>query len=273
MATFIQVTIYTTLISYAAGAALYFTGSRCATRKGLWTAFVVAAVGFISNTMALILRTIMVSRLPLSSGYEFILIFTCITVGFYLVYELKTGEKGAGAIAMLMAALLILSVVLMAQGQFGEVTPLMPALKSPWLTVHVLTAATAYACFAITAGLAARQLISTSTNIVPDSAYKFAATGFALLSLSIILGAVWAEQAWGSYWSWDPKEVWALFTWIIYAVYLHLHRSNQLKGSSASILLLAGFALVLFTFFGVNYLLPGMHSYAGFIEDTAMMIS
>ncbi len=273
MATIIQVLIYTTLISYVAGAALYLAGSSSATRKGLLAASCLAAVGVISNLMALILRTIMVSRLPLSSSYEFILVFTCITVGFYLIYEIRTDEKGAGGMVLLIAAMLILSVVLMAQGQFGEVTPLMPALKSPWLTFHVLTAATAYACFALTAGLAARQLISNNPNITEENVYKIAVAGFTLLSLSIILGAVWAEQAWGAYWSWDPKEVWALITWIIYAVYLHLYRSNQLKGKTGSILLIAGFALVLFTFFGVNYLLPGMHSYAGIWEDAAMMIS
>jgi len=273
MATVFQVLIYTTLIAYAAGAVLYLAGSSSATRKGLLAASCLVVIGFISNLMALILRTIMVSRLPLSSSYEFILIFTCITVSFYLIYEFKTGEKGAGGVVLLIAAMLILSVVLMAQGQFGEVTPLMPALKSPWLTVHVLTAATAYACFALTAGLAARQLISNNPDITEENVYKIAGAGFTLLSLSIILGAIWAEQAWGSYWSWDPKEVWALITWIIYAVYLHLYRSSQLKSKTASILLLAGFALVLFTFFGVNYLLPGMHSYAGIMKGAAMKFS
>lgn len=84
-----------------------------------------------------------------------------------------------------------------------------------------------------------------------------------MLSLTIVLGAIWAEQAWGSYWTWDPKETWALVTWLIYALYLHLQRRLKWKGKTASIMVVAGFILVLFTFFGVNYLLPGLHSYAG----------
>jgi len=86
--------------------------------------------------------------------------------------------------------------------------------------------------------------------------------GFAALSLSIVLGAVWAEQAWSRYWSWDPKETWALITWIIYAAYLHLHRQEKWRGRNANIIVITGFILVLFTFFGVNYLLTGLHSYA-----------
>ena len=88
-----------------------------------------------------------------------------------------------------------------------------------------------------------------------------------MMSLSIVLGAIWAEQAWGSYWSWDPKEDWALITWIIYAVYLHLHQRRVWRGEKASWMVIVGFVLVLFTLFGVNYLLSGLHSYAGIWQE------
>ena len=137
----------------------------------------------------------------------------------------------------------------------------MPALKSPWLTVHVLTAIAAYSAFALTAGLA---LIEIFNNASSDDAvlYKITAFGFAMLSLSILLGAVWAESLGQLLGTWHPKETLALLTWMIYAIYLHLHRRRGWQGNNARWLIVAGFILVLFTFFGVNYLLPGLHSYA-----------
>lgn len=273
MTSLIQVIIYTTLISYAAGAVLYFAGAKPGQEKAIKAAFILALTGCVLNLLALIMRTIIAGRLPLSSGYEFVLSFTFITVVLYLIYDLKSQAKSAGGPVMLIAVALILSVIIMIKGQFGDVSPLMPALKSPWLTIHVLTAAAAYASFALAAGLALMQLAKTGPSSQEESIYKIVATGFVLLSLSIVLGAIWAEQAWGAYWSWDPKEVWALVTWIIYAVYLHLYRSRKLKGKNASIMVIAGFGLVLFTFFGVNYLLSGLHSYVGVLIDAAVKIS
>ena len=93
-------------------------------------------------------------------------------------------------------------------------------------------------------------------------AYRACLAGFWLLSLGIITGAVWANSAWGSYWSWDPKETWSLITWLYYAVAIHLRRTSGWKEEKFARLMLAGFALVMFTYFGVNYFLPGLHSYA-----------
>jgi len=273
MPSLLQVIIYTTLILYAVGAVLYFSGDMLSKVKVLKAAFILALSGCVFNLLALIIRTIMVGRLPLSSGYEFVLSFTFITTALYIIYEVRFKVKSAGGTVMLIAAALILSVVIMMKGQFGQVSPLMPALKSPWLTIHVLTAAAAYAAFALAAGLAVRQLKKTAISVPEDIIYKIVATGFVLLSLSIVLGAIWAEQAWGTYWSWDPKEVWALVTWIIYAVYLHLYNRRKLSGNNASIIIIIGFALVLFTFFGVNFLIAGLHSYAGIWEYTAVTIS
>jgi len=106
------------------------------------------------------------------------------------------------------------------------------------------------------------QFFPVGQGIREDYTNLMVKCGFALLSLSIVLGAIWAEQAWGQYWSWDPKETWALITWLIYAVYLHLYRSREWRSNYARWMVIIGFLLVMFTFFGVNYLLPGMHSYA-----------
>lgn len=273
MATLITAIIYLVLIAYALGAALYFYGARSGNEKALHTARLVTIIGFILNLLALITRTIIAGRLPLANSTEFMLWFAMITVILYLIYERKIGMKEAGGAVVLIAALLMLAVAVLMKGQLGVVTPLMPALKSPWLTSHVITAAIAYAAFALAAGLAVMQLIKTERKVSRETVYGIVAGGFVMLSITIVLGAIWAEQAWGSYWSWDPKETWALITWIIYALYLHLHRRLEWKGRTASIMVISGFVLVLFTFFGVNYLLSGLHSYAWVWSLEAVIIA
>lgn len=247
------------LILYLAGAAGYFAGRRFAglSRAAFW----LSSAGLAANLLALVNRVSLSGRLPLANGYEFLLSFTFITVLLYLLYEIISGNKRAGGVVMLLNGLLTASIVLLMPQHIGYTAPLMPALQSPWLTVHVITAIIAYSAFTLAAGLAIIQL----RNAVPDddlSLYKIVSAGFAMLSLSIVLGAVWAEQVWGRYWTWDPKETWALVTWIIYAIYLHLHRQRGWRGNNARLLVIIGFLLMLFTFFGVNYLLPGLHSYA-----------
>jgi ABC-type transport system involved in cytochrome c biogenesis permease subunit len=264
MALLVQVFVYVSLIFYSLGAVLYFVGYRSSNDKILKQATLVALVGGVVNLFALVIRTIISGRLPLSSGFEFVLSFAFLTIVLYLIFEWKSKMKSAGAIVMVIAAILVLSVIIMAKGQLGEVSPLMPALKSPWLTVHVLTATIAYASFALAAGLAIVQIrkIRRGNNVNENAIYRTVGIGFVTLSFSIILGAIWAEQAWGTYWSWDPKEVWALVTWIIYAIYLHLHRKQIWRGERACWMVILGFVAVLFTFFGVNFLLSGLHSYA-----------
>lgn len=259
----LQALLYVTLMLYAGGGLLYFAAAKRGKANVLKAAFWLAALGGAGNLSVLVSRTAIAGRLPLASGYEFLLCLTCLTVLIYLGYELKNGEKGAGGIILLMAALLILFVVITAGDQLSGVSPLLPALKSPWLSVHVLTAVAAYAGFTLAAGLAVMDVFGKGNSQLNLSIYWMAAGGFAMLTVSIVFGAVWAEQAWGSYWSWDPKETWALITWIIYALYLHLYNKRGLIGENASIVVIVGFVLVLFSFFGVNYLMSGLHSYAG----------
>lgn len=262
MKSLITVIIYALFITYLLGAVLFFIGNKFSNKQAQLTASLMAGIGLVLNIGALIVRGVIAGRLPLASGGEFILWFTVMTVALYLYYETKTKMKETGGAVMLISALLIGSILLLMKGQLGEALPLMPALKSPWLTIHVLTAAIAYACFALAAGLAIMQIARVETKITDEMIYRIVAGGFIMLSFAIVFGAIWAEQAWGSYWSWDPKETWALITWIIYALYLHLHRRFGWKGKTASIMVIAGFVLVLFTFFGVNYLMTGLHSYA-----------
>ncbi len=263
MAALITVIIYLLILAYSLSTVLYFIGSRTDGKKLLLMARVTAIAGGLLNLSAIIVRTIIAGRLPLSNGIEFILWFTGITLILYLLFEARVRVKSAGGVVMLIITLLAIAVAVLGKGQLAVASPLMPALKSPWLTVHVITAAIAYAAFALAAGLAGFQLTKAGEKIAENTVYRVVAGGFVMLSLTIVLGAIWAEQAWGSYWTWDPKETWSLVTWLIYALYLHLQLRYKWDRKVSSILVIVGFVLVLFTFFGVNYLLPGLHSYAG----------
>lgn len=256
MSSYPGIAVYVSLIFFTAASAAYLAGAK--TRRSIRAAFAFSVLGLFGNLLALSLQTLAVGRLPLASGFEFLLIFVFVSVLVNLVYENRSPENASGGVVMLIAALLTLSAAaLMPDHQSPGY--LVPALKSPWLTVHVLTAAAAYGGFTLAAGLAFVQLKHQNQD---DPVPRVVGLSFAFLSLSILLGAIWAEQAWGSYWSWDPKETWALITWIVYATYLHLHFQKEWRGRPANLIVIAGFVFVLFTFFGVNYLMSGLHSYA-----------
>lgn len=198
-------------------------------------------------------------RPPLSNTYETIILMTA-SVPF--VYILVMKQDRARVIA---AGLSFLCLVLLAVTSFMDTTPrpLVPALKSNWLTIHVIFSFISYAAFAAAFISAIVYLVSRDKNgsKADDSAYRSILFGYPFLTLGIVTGAVWANQAWGSYWSWDPKETWALITWLIYGAYLHMRISMGIKGTKSAIMAIIGFGLVLFTYFGVNYLLSGLHSY------------
>ncbi|HPF20334.1 MAG TPA: cytochrome c biogenesis protein CcsA [Syntrophomonas sp.] len=251
--------IYVIFLLYLASMVFYWAARQTPAwmRYASW----LAMFGLLCNFLALAYHVAYSHRLPLTNGYEFMMSFVFITVLSHLLYEKRSRHAAAGAAVMLINVLLMVSIMVLMPQQIGQAGPLMPALKSPWLISHVLTAIAAYSAFALVSGLA---LVKLQANNPADDhdIYRITSLGFVMLTLSIVLGAIWAEQVWGSYWTWDPKETWALITWIIYAIYLHLHRQRGWRGNKARILLIAGFVLVLFTFFGVNYLLPGLHSYA-----------
>jgi cytochrome c-type biogenesis protein CcsB len=158
----------------------------------------------------------------------------------------------------------------------SEIEPLVPALQSNWLTYHVLTCFLGYAAFAVSFGSSIAFLIKNrkgnqpsvhepgvlpTIDLLDEVIYKANAVGFMLLGVGIITGAVWANYAWGSYWSWDPKETWSLITWFIYAIFLHARLTRGWRGNKTAILSIIGFCAVIFTFLGVNYVLSGLHSY------------
>ncbi len=243
---------------------------------GFW----LAVAGLLTHTAALGLRwyesyQLGMGRAPLTNMYESLVFFAWSITLFYLIIEIKFKHKVIGTFIMPMA------LASMAYASFGganqEITPLIPALQSNWLIAHVVTSFLGYAGFAVAFGLGLMYLIKQlsmddvdkkeNDQLIPDLAilddliHKSMVFGFVLLTAAIISGSVWASVAWGSYWTWDPKEVWSLITWFVYALILHLRFTRGWNGTIIAVLSIVGFASVLFTFFVVNYLLSGLHSY------------
>lgn len=195
-------------------------------------------------------------RPPLSNQYESLLTLLWAIFPFAFYFRRRTGKPEILPAAALAACLLFGAAALLDR----TARPLMPALRSNWLIIHVLSSMSAYAAFALAAAAAAWSLLKKQAGLYEDFLHRLAKAGFAFLTLGIMTGSVWADTAWGSWWSWDPKETWSLLTWLAYAAALHL-RKKGLRGNKFCIILLVCFAVVLFTYFGVNFLLGGMHSY------------
>jgi cytochrome c-type biogenesis protein CcsB len=243
----------------------------------------VTALGLCGQIAAFLLRwkesyELGYGHIPLSNQFESMVFFALVTVLVYLVLEFKYKIKTMGAFVTPVASIM-LAMTTISSAFSNEIQPLVPALQSNWLTYHVITCFLGYASFAVAFGVSLMMLLTLwnqdhagdqgifvrifpRPDVLEDINYKAIAVGFPMLTLGIITGAVWANYAWGSYWSWDPKETWSLITWFIYAAFLHARFTHGWRGKKAAVLSVVGFLAVLFTYFGVNYLLAGLHSYA-----------
>ncbi len=212
---------------------------------------------------------------PLSNLYESLVFAAWAIMLIYLVLEYRTKQRALGVFPALFA-FLAMAYASFSTGVNSKIQPLLPALKSNWLIAHVVTCFIGYAAFAVSFGISilyiareSKQETSGSAHsLLPDLRqldelnYQMVLFGFLWLSLGIITGSVWADLAWGAYWSWDPKETWSLITWLIYAALLHARNMKGWRGNRVAWLSIIGFGCVLFTYFGVNFLLGGLHSYA-----------
>lgn len=235
--------------------------------------------GLIIHTLGLIYRWVETHRtgygyIPLSNMYESLIFFSWTIVLIYLLLEFRFKQRIIGIFATLFAFMAIAASSIL-PGSDVTIKPLMPALQSNWLAIHVITCFFGYAAFAVSFGISLLFLIQhrwegtsvgigwlPNTKILDEINYRSIVFGFPMLTVGIITGAAWAHYAWGSYWTWDPKETWSLITWLIYAAFLHARISRDWRGRRIAILSLVGFIAVLFTYFGVSYILAGLHSYA-----------
>ncbi len=236
-----------------------------------------ALAGLILQALAIGLRWVESHRMgighaPLSNLYESMVFFSWAIVLIYLVYVRKVRNRLLGTFVMPLAFLALASTALMDK----DIRPLVPALQSNWLTAHVITCFLGYAAFAVAFSLSLLYLLQSrsgeggtgflrshlpSAELLDDYSYRIIAVGFPMLTLGIITGAAWANSAWGTYWSWDPKETWSLIVWLIYAAYLHARIVRGWRGRRAAWLSILGFSATLFCYLGVNLFLAGLHSY------------
>ena len=216
-----------------------------------------------------------IGHAPVSNLYEVFILLFCITSVIYLQWERRYDAKAMGAFVMvLVSAGVFFGVWLGSVGQ-AEIKPLVPALQSYWMKIHVPMNFVGYGSFAVACGAGMAYLVrmrlettgSKMLKVFPSLdqldqlAYKSVAVGFPAFTLATILGAAWAAEAWGGYWSWDPKETWALIVWLVYGAYLHVRISHGWHGKTLAWWTVIGFVVTVFCFLGVNMYLAGLHSY------------
>ncbi len=262
-----------TLIVYMMASVAYIVREIWRSSGAKWASVGLLILAFCLNLTLVITRSVEAGHPPFSNLYESLVFYACCTVFIYLIFEFVYNFRIVGALASVLTMLILFYATL----QDDTIRPIMPALKSNWMLVHVVTYMLGYAAFGIafvtsiiflvTKPFARKpQAISaevkgTSLITFDKLSYKIVAFGFPFLTLGMVTGAVWAKKAWGDYWSWDPKETWSLITWLAYLVYLHtplvLPKMNVNKSKMSVILacwLLFCFGVVNFTFVGLNYL-------------------
>jgi cytochrome c-type biogenesis protein CcsB len=228
---------------------------------------------FASHGLAILLRMFEAGHTPLVSLHESLSFVVWCMVGAYLVLQSLNKVKSLGAFVTPLA----LVTMIASSMQTRRILPLPPALQSIWLPIHAVICLAAYAIFALAFCLAVMYLLQErqikgrrlgaifrrlpSLENLDTMIGRCLAAGFPLLTAGIITGSIWAENAWGSYWNWDPKETWSLITWFFYAALLHQRLTVGWRGKKAAIMTVIAFAILVFTFLGVNLLIPSEHSY------------
>jgi cytochrome c-type biogenesis protein CcsB len=239
--------------------------------KLCWAAVVLGFTGMMVRWYESYLVGADVGHIPVSNLYEVFILFSMITALFYLYYEQRYATRQLGPFVLLVisAAVGFLLWYTVARDA-AEIQPLVPALQSWWMKIHVPANFIGYGTFALAAMVGSAYLLKShgiladrlpSLEVLDDVMYKSISVGFAFFTVATILGALWAAEAWGGYWSWDPKETWALIVWLNYAAWLHMRLMSGLRGRLAAWWALVGLLVTTFAFLGVNMFLSGLHSY------------
>jgi len=255
------------------------SGADRAGNIGITTAW----LGTVLLAIGVVLRGISAGRVPWGNMYEFSITASLAVMCSYLAISTKRDVRWLGVFIVTPVLLLLgLAVTVL----YTDSGPLVPALHSSWLVIHVLAAITAFGAFTMGVAFGAAYLLvrrsdrrtaegkpagalTRITDRLPSAerldamAYRVNAFGFPIWTFAVVAGAIWAQSAWGSYWNWDPKETWALITWIIYAMYLHARVTIGWKGTRATLISFVGYFALTFNFFAVNIFFAGLHSYSG----------
>ncbi|MDZ7735191.1 MAG: c-type cytochrome biogenesis protein CcsB [Gammaproteobacteria bacterium] len=240
-----------------------------------WSAVAMGLAGLLVRWRETYLLSPDIGYIPISNLYEVFILFCLVTALIYLFYERRFNTRALGGFVMLVisAAVGFLLWYSAARGAH-EIQPLVPALQSYWMKIHVPANFIGYGCFSLAAMIAIAALLryravpgGTMARLLPDTAlleefmYRVISLGFAFFTLATILGSLWAAEAWGGYWSWDPKETWALIVWLNYAAWLHMRMTRGWRGPAMAWWAIIGLFVTLFAFLGVNMFLSGLHSY------------
>ncbi|HEU0087262.1 MAG TPA: c-type cytochrome biogenesis protein CcsB [Pseudonocardiaceae bacterium] len=227
---------------------------------------------------SLALRGTAAGRVPWGNMYEFTSALCLVAVLAWLIvlYRQRSAARMLRRLGMFVLLPVVILMFLAGTVLYAEAAPLVPALNSYWIAIHVSAAATASGILLVSgvasvlylirerAGAPSRIAASLPGSATLDRvAYRTAVVAFPIWTFGVITGAIWAEAAWGRYWGWDPKETVALVAWVIYAGYLHARATAGWRGSRAAWINVVGFAAMLFNFFFVNIVIAGLHSYAG----------
>ncbi|NDI87469.1 c-type cytochrome biogenesis protein CcsB [Undibacterium sp. B2R-29] len=236
-----------------------------------WAAVVMGFTGMLVRWYESYLVGADIGHIPVSNLYEVFVLFALITALFYLYYEQQYATRALGAFVLLVISAAVGFLLWYSVSRdAAEIQPLVPALQSWWMKIHVPANFIGYGTFALAAMVAVAYLLKSkgwladrlpALELLDDVMYKAIAVGFAFFTIATILGALWAAEAWGGYWSWDPKETWALIVWLNYAAWLHMRLMKGLRGQVAAWWALLGLLITSFAFLGVNMFLSGLHSY------------
>jgi cytochrome c-type biogenesis protein CcsB len=254
------------------------------TRASRWVraALALTAAGLAAHILGILTRGMAEHRIPWGNMDEFITAFTCAAVIAFLVIVARYRVYSLGLFVM---APVVLGLGLCATVLYTPVGPLVPALHSYWIAVHVTAMIVAIGAFIVAAVFTVMYLVADryarrgparagagfgavlqrlpTAEALDRLSYRTVVFAFPVWTFGIIAGAIWADQAWGRYWGWDPKETWSFITWVVYAGYLHARATAGWRGRRAAWIQLAAFACLLFNLIGVNLWITGLHSYAG----------
>lgn len=236
-----------------------------------WAAVVMGVTGMLVRWHESYLIAPDYGHIPVSNLYEVFVLFCIITALLYLYYEGRYATRAMGAFVLVVisAAVGFLLWYALAR-EASDIQPLIPALQSYWMKIHVPANFIGYGAFSVAAMVSVAWLLADrgilasrlpALEVLDDVMYRAIAIGFAFFTLATILGALWAAEAWGTYWQWDPKETWALIVWLNYAAWLHMRLTKGLRGAMLAWWATIGLVVVTFAFLGVNMFLSGLHSY------------
>jgi cytochrome c-type biogenesis protein CcsB len=228
-------------------------------------------IGFVFHTANIVQRYVIAGHIPITNFHESTSFFSWSIVLIFFMLQFRYKVSILCSFVMPIVFLLMLSSSMLPQ----DIRPLKPMLQSYWLIIHTVVAFLGNAAFALASGVGTMYLVQEhyvkskqisgifgrlpSLQTLDAMNYKLITLGFPLLTLAIISGSLWAESAWGSYWSWDPREVWSLTTWFIYAIIVHARLIAGWRGRRAALLSIVGFLIILVTFFSITLLQKGSH--------------